>query len=457
MAANYSSVVYKNAYVKLATQTLTNSSSYEVNFTNIPQNFTDLVVVANIGMVTAGNNMMLRFNADTGNNYDSLIFEGRTGSSYAVKYTNNAGIYCDYNGGAVSAINRIYKIHVMQYANPSIKKPVLIRGNIADSGGLVNLISGCYDTTSPITSVRLTTNGAQLLTGSTFTLYGVQASKTPKAFGGDQVYTDGTYWYHIFKNSGVFTPQTSITADYLVVAGGGGGSGGFPGSGGGAGGFRTSVGASTLSLTNGGYPVIVGAGGGGGYGGVNPSPGYLATDGRKGSDSSFGGITSTGGGQGTTPVNQGAAGGSGGGGGHYGGAAGTGNFPSTSPSQGNNGGAGTTSSPSQGGGGGGGAGAVGGSATGASAGSGGAGASSSLSGATVTYAGGGGAGYFNGGNPGTGGAGGGGNGGTVSDITATHGSNNTGGGGGGGGRDASLNYGQGGNGGSGIVIVRYSV
>lgn len=459
MAAYYGNIVNKSSYTKLASQTLS-SAAATVTFTNIPQNFTDLVLIVNNGMATASWNTMIRFNEDSGSNYDNLIFEGRNGSAaYAIKYTNSAGYYLDYNGGADIALNRIYKIHIMQYSNPFIKKQILSRGNIADSGGLNNIVAGCYDTTSPITTIKLLTNGGNMLAGSTFTLYGVQATKTPKAFGGDQVYTDGQYWYHIFNNSGLFSPQTSLTVDYLVVAGGGGGSAGFPGSGGGAGGFRTSVTASTMSLVNGVYPVLVGSGGAGGLGGVAPSPGHLATNGRNGNDSNFNGITSTGGGCGVAPGVQGGSGGSGGGGGHYGGAAGLGNTPSTSPSQGNNGGAGTTSSPGQGGGGGGGAGAVGGSATSSTMGAGGAGATSSLSGATVTYAGGGGAGAFNTVSAGAGGAGGGGAGGGLTDgtVDASNGSMNTGGGGGGGGRSSSPNYGWGGQGGSGIVIVRYSV
>jgi hypothetical protein len=104
------------------------------------------------------------------------------------------------------------------------------------------------------------------------------------------------------------------------------------------------------------------------------------------------------------------------------------------------------------GGGGGGAGGAGGAATSGVGGNGGAGKSSSISGVSVTYAGGGGGATF-GTSAGSGGLGGGGNGGN-----GAAGSNATGfgsGGGGGGHNDDSVWAFSGGNGGDGIVIVRY--
>jgi len=96
----------------------------------------------------------------------------------------------------------------------------------------------------------------------------------------------------------------SVTVEYLIIAGGGGGGSNYQnnqeaGGGGGAGGYRSSVigettgggGAlevlSALSISAGSYTVVVGAGGAGTVGAVT-----------NGSDSSFAGLTSTGGGRG---------------------------------------------------------------------------------------------------------------------------------------------------------------
>jgi hypothetical protein len=225
-----------------------------------------------------------------------------------------------------------------------------------------------------------------------------------------------------FKSSATWTAPAGVsTVNYLVVGGGGGGYIG----GGGAGGYRTG----TLSVTPGTtYTATVGAGG--------------ATN-VNGSDSVFSSITSAGGGGGAAG-GAANAGGSGGGGSYASGAGAAGNTPSTSPSQGNNGGSG--SAPS--GGGGGGAGAVGGNASGTTGGAGGNGTTVSATLGGGTYAGGGGGSCGSGTTPG--GSGGGGSG---SQNNAAIGAGGVNTGGGGGGNQAVTSP----AGGSGIVIISYTV
>jgi len=261
------------------------------------------------------------------------------------------------------------------------------------------------------------------------------------------VYIDSTQGWITYANvaTDIIVP-TTVSVDYLVVAGGGGGGSGHAG-GGGAGGYRDSASASALTLNvNTAYTVTVGAGGAGGAGG---------TDGNAGSNSVFHTITSAGGGFGAKSgvgLNPGGSGGSGGGGGN-GGSGGAGNTPNTSPSQGNNGGGSSSSAPNYAGGGGGGASAVGVAGTSTTGGNGGAGTASSISGSSITYAGGGGGGTYLGGTAGSGGSGGGGAGGLgTTNATGGAGSVNRGGGGGGGGYNTAA--GSGGQGGSGIVYIK---
>lgn len=220
----------------------------------------------------------------------------------------------------------------------------------------------------------------------------------------------------------------------LVVAGGGSG-GGSTGGGGGGGGV---VYAPGTSLTIGPYSIVVGAGG--------LVSGNQAT-GKNGQDSTFNGITATGGGgggysAGGTSGGPGLTGGSGGGGQNYYGLYASGRGI---PGQGNDGGSfGTTA-----GSGGGGAGGAGGAGTGANNGGvGGAGIANTITGASVLYGGGGGGGGAT--SSAAGGSGGGGAG--ANSTVGTAGTANRGGGGGGGWGYAG---GNGGVGGSGVVIVRY--
>jgi uncharacterized delta-60 repeat protein len=246
-------------------------------------------------------------------------------------------------------------------------------------------------------------------------------------------------------------------AEYLVIGGGGsGGTGGgsagqntWGAGGGGAGGFLSG----TMALTPKSYNVTVGAGG--------QAPAYNAgstSTGKDGLSSFFDSVTALGGGGGAGGDNanggDGRSGASGGGGGSkYANPGGSGTSP-----QGYAGGSaryGDTSNAGSrtAGGGGGGAGGAGNNAGpwNSVAGAGGVGRASEITGTSVTYGGGGGGGArdTNGGQQsGAGGTGGGGAGSTQSN--ATSGTNGLGGGGGGSGAD-----GKGGDGGSGLVIVRY--
>jgi|8_EtaG_2_1085327.scaffolds.fasta_scaffold42095_2 hypothetical protein len=300
---------------------------------------------------------------------------------------------------------------------------------------------------------------------------------------GGTITCSGDFKIHTFTGPGTFTVCSvgnalgSNTVDYLVVAGGGSGAGeianGYGSGAGGAGGYRESSGAASgsytisplgacvaaLPVTATGFPITVGAGGA-----KITAP--STSNGNSGSVSTFSTITSAGGGFGSSGHGGGSTAGSGGsGGGAYGSGGapkvGAGNTPSVSPPQGNPGGQGKNTPYAAGGGGGATqAGQIGisGPQTG---GAGGAGATSSINGTPTARAGGGGGGvYRNGpaGDSGAGGAGGTGGGGPggPGGNNAVSGTTNTGGGGGGAstGFNPCFAYNSG-DGGSGIVIIRY--
>ena len=309
---------------------------------------------------------------------------------------------------------------------------------------------------------------------------------------GGTITTCGDYKIHSFTGPGTFSVSAGAgpvaKVDYLVVAGGGAG-GGAQGGGGGAGGFRVSnslgIPAPTMSplsnptgipVTTTSYPITVGSGG---------TAGTFNTVSGQGNSSIFSTITSAGGGRGSfqddscysgTPGKTGGSGGSGGGA-NSSRPGGVGNTPPVSPPQGQNGGVNPVG-PSFQNGGGGGAGAVGGNTPSSFVGGpGGVGSYVSPSFAVacagttgpvpgVRYFAGGGGGSGGNGPPGTSGGGGsGGSGGGApgtswqlsppGSATAPSGTTNTGGGGGGVTNYANCGSVFGGNGGSGIVIIRY--
>lgn len=112
----------------------------------------------------------------------------------------------------------------------------------------------------------------------------------PFSATGGTKFVDGSSTYHIFIGSDDFIVSTgSGTIEVLIVAGGGSGAGTQGGGGGGAG----IVYGTSISISGGTYPVVIGAGG---ASVINPV-GYTSL-GSKGSVSSFNSVTAIGGGGG---------------------------------------------------------------------------------------------------------------------------------------------------------------
>ena len=451
---------------KLQTITVGSGGVSSVTFSNIPQNYTDLVVKASVRSTTSGGSQsgLLRINGDTGSVYSYRNLSADGSSAASSSSTSVPYIYIGAwpaVGGTANTFNNC-EIYIPNYASNNNKSISIDAVHEANSTTAYSVLeAGLYPSTSAITSLTFLGYADSIAQYSTFTLYGVKALRTAvgnsiKATGGTITF-DGTYIYHAFTSTGAFQPTTNLLADVFVVAGGGAGGGSYQGAGGGAGGL---LGFSNQTLTSStSYVCTVGSGGTGNSASYNGGPG------SNGSNSQFASLTAAiGGGGGSASGNDnahpGQAGGSGGGSanGTSGGGAGT-------SGQGN---AGVT-------GGGGGAGAAGTLNGGTPAAAGGIGATynttvggsagpygfiDSMGAATNTgqyygghyyYAGGGGAAQF----VANGGVGGGGSGTISGSNVGTAGTANTGGGGGGGSNSVSSGTGAGAAGGSGIIIVRY--
>lgn len=423
-------------YVLLNKVTL-GATAASVTFSNIPQTgYTDLKVVASArgtqSSVNQSYKMTFNGTSTTGLSMKRLYGDGASAAS-------DSGLQNIEAVGATATSSTFSndEIYIPNYTSANYKSYSI--DNVGETNAATAyaiLHAGLWSNTAAITSIVFTGISGSFVQYSTFYLYGLAAVGTtpviaPFATGGDIIQNDGTYWIHTFLSSGTFTPQKALTCDYLVVAGGGGG-GYYAGGGGGAGGFRTSTALSTPVAA---YSITVGAGGAGAF---DPSP-----ESTKGNNSVFSTITSTGGGNGPSGTGNGVTGGSGAGGAANGsaGTGGAGNQGGYSPVEGYAGGNGyflSASSTANRGGGGGGSSAVGANGTANTNAAGGAGTSNSYSGSAVTYA-----------------AGGGSSGNASSPTVGTSASANTGNGGQAGSYAASQRVG--GNGGSGIVIIRYPI
>jgi hypothetical protein len=310
-----------NTYDALYTNTVTVATP-TVTFNTLDQTYTDLVMVitGRCSNTSTGASISIRANSDSGTNYSQLSINASSASTLTERYANttgfDAGRINTANGGNTNVGTSI--INLQGYSNTTTFKTMLAQSAVTNEAWPVYEAVSTWRNTAAITSLTITC-GYDFVVGTTFTIYGIRAegvSPAPKATGG-VVSSDSTYYYHTFASSGTFTPNQTISCDYFMVAGGGGAGattgGGWAGGGGGAGGYRTFT---STSFTATAYAITVGGGGSGGSGSGG-------TGAKGGNSSVIGGAISTtttgGGGGGTTEVNgstktNGQPGGSGGGG-----------------------------------------------------------------------------------------------------------------------------------------------
>lgn len=157
----------------IATNTLT-SATATVTFSNIPQNYTDLVLVTNTYLSTSSQSGNITYNGDTGTNYSVTFLGGNGSSASSSRSSTRANLPLDLGYGYSSSNFGVYNVHIQNYANTTTYKTMISRGGEAGIG--TNATVGLWRSTSAITSITCGTSGGNYVAGSTFTLYGIKAA-----------------------------------------------------------------------------------------------------------------------------------------------------------------------------------------------------------------------------------------------------------------------------------------
>jgi hypothetical protein len=159
------------------TQVLATSSG-TVNFNNIPQTNTDLMIVASTRCDFAAIRIAgaIRFNADSTSLYSDTILAG-DGSSPSSGRSQTTFSYLLESTGTTATSNAFATntIYIPNYTSSSFKQ--YISDCVAEHNATnVNqtMYAGLYRSNSPITSISLFPGGgANFIANSTFTLYGI--------------------------------------------------------------------------------------------------------------------------------------------------------------------------------------------------------------------------------------------------------------------------------------------
>ena len=161
-----------STYDKIATHTISGTSTGSYTFSAIPSTYTDLVLVINGTSTGANIDVPIYFNSDTGSNYSRtyLYANGSSVSSGRASNDTSMGLpNLDTNQG-------VSICHIFNYSNTTTNKTAIGRTSGAVSYG-VSAIVGLWRSTAAINSVTIFVAGvAKFGNGTTLSLYGIKAA-----------------------------------------------------------------------------------------------------------------------------------------------------------------------------------------------------------------------------------------------------------------------------------------
>lgn len=143
-----------------------------VAFNNIPQIYTDLILVVN-GFDVPGNGFLnMQINNNTGTNYSRTTMSGNGSTTLSITSINQTNLFPSIGNSSTNIGQEIMQF--LNYSNTNTNKTILFRG--FQSPGTTNAQTGLFRSTSAITSISLSASGGNIGTGSTFNLYGIAAA-----------------------------------------------------------------------------------------------------------------------------------------------------------------------------------------------------------------------------------------------------------------------------------------
>jgi hypothetical protein len=159
-------------YEPIATTTL-GTAATNIDFSSIPNTYTDLKIIASIISVAATTRIFLRVNGDTGSTYSSTNLYGDGTSALSMRYASTSSFLRSATGD--NAKNIFWEIDIFSYAG-STHKTALGRASADNNGSGATFNSvGLWRNTAAITSLSIySLTASNLDIGSTVTLYGIK-------------------------------------------------------------------------------------------------------------------------------------------------------------------------------------------------------------------------------------------------------------------------------------------
>ena len=166
--------------IPISTVTVGSAGSSAIEFNNVPQNYTDLMVKLSTKSTTTSTLLLLRMKLNGTNafTWKSLVSEGTTAGSYIqTSYGADVTTHGTMVGTVSTTTNTfgVAELFIPNYSGSSTKAysmESLSEGTF--SGSFIWTLSGLFSSTAPITSLTFYPESGSFAQYSTATLYGIR-------------------------------------------------------------------------------------------------------------------------------------------------------------------------------------------------------------------------------------------------------------------------------------------
>lgn len=169
-------------YEPIASQTLSTNTA-TVTFSDLPGTYTDLRIIVSAKTSDASSQVLaMRLNGNTGTNYSNTRLYGNGSTVSSDRFSNATRIDVGYMSNSSGDRSHSF-IDIMSYANTNVFKTVLnaweSQGATPGGGAGTQFVLrqvGLFRSTGAITSVSFAFDAGNIVSGSTFSLFGVKAA-----------------------------------------------------------------------------------------------------------------------------------------------------------------------------------------------------------------------------------------------------------------------------------------
>lgn len=163
-------------------ETILSSPSGSITFSSVPSTFTSLVLVYQCrgSDVVQQSELRVRLNGDSGSNYNSQLVAGNNTTAFAAVQSSGTYGHAGYITAslATAGYSSSGSVEIPNYTGTTFFKNAIYQTTRDVNGAGVNMVHYrghiVWKSTTAVSSITLTLNGGQFVTGSFFKLYGIR-------------------------------------------------------------------------------------------------------------------------------------------------------------------------------------------------------------------------------------------------------------------------------------------